>query len=168
MEIKVVLTVLFIFQWLVGGYISLLSPESPQNRPVAASEKTQSTVTEPILSIRLEEFTRGTQRSIEVNAEKTIVRLNDAEETMKTDAKFWKKLREQVQQLPLEKLDKVLVISKKHQVDAALAATLSVVTDDSTYRSPTFDHNAPPAELAAVIDCLYRQIPAGMQAGFGR
>jgi len=121
-----------------------------------------------IKSIRLEEFTRGTQRSIEINAEKTVVRLNDAEETVKTDPKVWKKLRAQIQHLPLEKLDKVVVTSKKHQVDGALAATLSVVKSDSTYRSPTFDHNAPPAELAAIIDCLYRQIPAGMQAGFGR
>lgn len=122
----------------------------------------------PIESIRLEEFTRGTQRSIEINAEKTIVRLNDAEETAKTDPKVWKKLREKIQGLSLEKLDKVVVTSKAHQVDGALAAKLSVATTDSTYNSPTFDHNAPPNELAAIVDCLYRQIPAGMRAGFGR
>ncbi len=121
-----------------------------------------------IQSIRLEEFTRGTQRSIEIDAEKTIVRLNDAEETVKTDAKVWKKLQGQIQNLPLENLDKVIVTSKKHQFDGALAATLSVATNDSTYRSPTFDHNAPPVELETVIDCLYRQIPAEMRAGFGR
>ena len=123
---------------------------------------------EPIQSIRLEEFTRGTQRSIEVDAEKTTVRLNDAEKTVKTDAKVWKKLQGQIQNLPLEKLDAVVVTSKKHQFDGALAATLSVTAADSTYRSPTFDHNAPPAELEAIIDCLYRQIPAEMRAGFGR
>ncbi len=137
---------------------------SPQTSRLSGSVETQTTVK----SIRLEEFTRGTQRSIEVDAENTTVRLNDAEETVKTDAKVWKKLREQIQHLPLEKLDKVLVTSKAHQVDGALAATLSVATADSTYRSPTFDHNAPPAELREIVDCLYRQIPAGMRAEFGR
>ncbi|WP_373513717.1 hypothetical protein, partial [Persicitalea sp.] len=89
--------------------LSLLSASSP----------------EPIKRIRLEEFTRGTQRSIEVDAEKTTVRMNDAETVAKTDEKVWKKLQEQVRELPLKSLNEVPVLSKKHQVDAALAATLT-------------------------------------------
>ncbi len=123
---------------------------------------------EAIKSIRLEEFTRGTQRSIEVDAEKTIVRVNDDQETLTTDAKVWNELRKQIQDLPLGKLDKVPVLSKKHQFDGALAASLTITTSDSTFTSPTFDHNAPPAELESIVDCLYRQIPAKMQERFGR
>ncbi|WP_373511821.1 hypothetical protein, partial [Persicitalea sp.] len=86
----------------------------------------------------------------------------------KTDEKVWKKLQEQVRELPLKSLNEVPVLSKKHQVDAALAATLTIATADSTYISPTFDHNAPPAEFEKIVDCLYRQIPAGMRENFGR
>ena len=123
---------------------------------------------ETIKGIRLEEFTRGTQRSIEVDAKQTTVRLNDAEETVKTDGKVWKKLQRQVGKLPLKNLDKVPILSKQHQVDAALHATLTVTTSDTAYTSPTFDHNAPPAEFKDVVDCLYRQVPAEMREGFGR
>ena len=123
---------------------------------------------EPVESIRLEEFTRGTQRSIEINSRQTTVRLNDTEETKKTDAKVWQKLLQLTQKLPPEKLDKVPILSKKHQVDAALAATLAVVTPDTTYISPTFDHNAPPDEFREIVDCLYRQVSGSIAESFGQ
>ncbi|GHB62743.1 hypothetical protein [Persicitalea jodogahamensis] len=123
---------------------------------------------EVIKSIRLQEFTRGTQRSIEVDAEKTVVIINEAEETTKTDPVVWKELKGQILDLPLTALDKVTVLSKKHQFDGALAASLTITTPDSTYTSPTFDHNAPPAELKAIVDRLYQQVPAAMRERFGQ
>lgn len=119
-------------------------------------------------SLLLTEFTRGTNRSIEVTRTQTTVRVNDMEETAPTPAATWQSLTQQVANLPFSRLANIPILSKKHQVDAALHATLTVATSDSTYTSDTFDHNAPPKQLRALVDSLYRQIPATLQERFGR
>lgn len=111
-----------------------------------------------ITGIILSESTRGTWRSIEVNAERTTVKLNDAEASFPTKPADWQKLVAAAEALPPTQLGRVEVLSKKHQVDAALASTLTIVTADSIYTSPTFDHNAPPVVLAALVDSLHRRI----------
>lgn len=121
-----------------------------------------------IKNILLTEFTRGTNRSIEVTPTQTTVRVNDTQETAPTPDETWQSLAQQVADLPVAGLPKIAVLSKKHQVDAALHATLTIVASDSTYVSDTFDHNAPPEQLRALVDSLYRQIPAALRERFQR
>ena len=121
-----------------------------------------------IENVMLTEFTRGTQRSIEVTRVETTVRVNDQEETTPTSAETWQSLTQQVEELPLATLAKIPVLSKKHQSDAALHATLRVMAGDSAYTSDTFDHNAPPEQLRTIVDSLYRQIPATLKERFQR
>ncbi len=113
-----------------------------------------------ITRIALSESTRGTLRRIEVTAERTIVQLNNEEKSFTTKTTDWQVLSKLAQDLPPAQLGGVKVLSKKHQVDAALASTLTIATPDSTYTSPTFDHNAPPAALALLVDSLHGQIQA--------
>ena len=128
----------------------------------------QKQSSDSIESILLTEFTRGTQRSIEVTPTQTTVRINDTEETAPTPAKTWQSLTQQIGDLPLASLPKIPILSKKHQVDAALHATLTIVASDSTYTSDTFDHNAPPVQLQPIVDSLYHQIPASLRERFQR
>ncbi len=149
------------FSLLFLTYLIVLSSEPACQRP---SGDTADTVE----SILLTEFTRGTNRSIEVTRTQTTVRVNDTEETTPTPPATWQSLAQQVANLPFPTLAKIPILSKKHQVDAALHATLTVATRDSTYTSDTFDHNAPPEPLRALVDSLYRQIPATLQDKFGK
>jgi hypothetical protein len=139
----------------------LLSADSACQRPSGGTADT-------VESLLLTEFTRGTNRSIEITRTHTTVRVNDAEEIAPTPAATWESLVQQVVNLPFSRLANIPILSKRHQVDAALHATLTVVTSDSTYTSDTFDHNAPPEPLRALVDSLYRQIPATLQERFGR
>lgn len=119
-----------------------------------------------ITSISLSESTRGTWRSIEVRADSTTVNRNDTEESFSTVIADWQQLIKMANAIPPAQLGKVEVLSKKHQVDAALASTLTIVTADATYTSPTFDHNAPPAALAALVDSLRRRAQTYSGTGF--
>lgn len=142
-------------------FVLLISPElACQQKPKEDSGSIQN--------ILLTEFTRGTNRSIEVTSTQTTVRVNDTQETAPTPAETWQSLAQQVADLPVKSLPEIPVLSKKHQVDAALHATLTIVASDSTYTSDTFDHNAPPEQLRALVDSLYRQIPASLRERFQR
>ena len=136
--------------------------------PEPACQQKPKDYADTIESITLTEFTRGTNRRIEVSPTQTTVRVNDTEETAPTPAETWQALTRQVLNLPLPAMAKIPILSKKHQVDAALHATLTVVASDSTYTSDTFDHNAPPEQLRALVDSLYRRIPASLKDRFGR
>ena len=146
---------------LLTYFVLLISPElACQQKPKEDSGS--------IKNILLTEFTRGTNRSIEVTPTQTTVRVNDTEETAPTPTETWRSLAQQVADLPVASLPKISILSKKHQVDAALHATLTVVASDSTYTSDTFDHNAPPEQLRALVDSLYRQIPTTLRERFQR
>ncbi|MFP9097448.1 hypothetical protein ACLI09_00210 [Flavobacterium sp. RHBU_24] len=51
--------------------------------------------------------------------------------------------------------------SKKHQYDGALAATFTVMIGDQLFRTPTFDHGNPPAQVKGLVDEMIRL--AGME-----
>jgi hypothetical protein len=131
-----------------------------------ACQRTQEDHAGSLKSILLNEFTRGTDRSIRVTPTQTTVRINDTEETDPTPAETWQSLTQQVAGLPVADLSKIPVLSKKHQVDAALHATLTIAAGDSTYTSDTFDHNAPPEQLRTLVDSLYRRVPASLRERF--
>jgi heat shock protein HslJ len=119
-----------------------------------------------LMEIRLEEFSRGIRRSILVTPDRTSVQVNDEEKSHPTPASTWEELRAQVQKLSLDSLHETPVISKKHQFDGALHTTLTITTADTTYSSPTFDHDVPPAVLKPLVDRLRGQIPASLKDRF--
>jgi ABC-type oligopeptide transport system substrate-binding subunit len=64
----------------------------------------------------------------------------------------WQSLLTATEKVDLEKLETIEVTSKKHQFDGAMGATLLITVDGKEYRSPTFDHGTPPAEIKGIID----------------
>jgi hypothetical protein len=46
--------------------------------------------------------------------------------------------------------------SKKHQYDGALAATFTVTVGDQLFRTPSFDHGNPPAQIKGLVDEMVR------------
>lgn len=119
-----------------------------------------------ILSIQLSESTRGTFRTIVVTSKKRTISINSEQQVLPTKPNDWKMLLTEAGKLSIQELDQIEVVSKRHQVDAALHATLTLETTEGTFTTPTFDHNAPPEELIAVITCLYGQIPPKMRDRF--
>lgn len=117
-------------------------------------------------SIKLSEFTRGTMRMIEVTPKQKTVILNSETYTDVMEPELWKQIVEEAGKLPLRNLESITVPSKKHQVDAALHASLTFVMRDTSVFTPTFDHNAPPKEYKPLIDILYQQVPKSLKARF--
>ncbi len=123
---------------------------------------------EEVRSILLTEFTRGTNRSIEATPTTLTVVVNGKTTSSAMKPESWKTLLHQASQLPLSDLESVPILSKKHQVDAALHATLKFDTGKDTFTSPTFDHNAPPDAFKPLVNTLYQQVPSAMKASFGQ
>ena len=119
-------------------------------------------------SIKLSEFTRGTMRMIEVTPKQSTVIFNSQTETNIIEPEVWERIVREARKLPLDNLASVPVPSKKHQVDAALHASLTFVMRDTSVFTPTFDHNAPPAAYKPLIDLLYKQVPKEMKDRFQR
>jgi hypothetical protein len=117
-------------------------------------------------SIKLSEFTRGTMRMIEVTPKQRSAVYNSVTRTEVIDPKMWEKIVQKACALPLDDLKSVPITSKKHQVDAALHASLTFVMRDTTVFTPTFDHNAPPDAYKPLIDLLYQQVPSSLQERF--
>ncbi len=70
----------------------------------------------------------------------------------KMDASEWDDLLAATEKVDLEKLETMEVPSKKHQFDGALAATLLITVDGKEYRTATFDHGNPPAEIKDLVN----------------
>jgi hypothetical protein len=119
-------------------------------------------------SIKLSEFTRGTMRIIEVTPKQSTVIFNSRTETNIIEPEVWERIVREARKLPLDNLESVPIPSKKHQVDAALHASLTFVMRDTSVFTPTFDHNAPPAAYKPLIDLLYKQVPKEMEDRFQR
>lgn len=122
--------------------------------------------TDEIKSILLTESTRGTFRSIEATSKEITVVVNGKKNTAAIKPAVWKTLLSQAKELPLHQLESVPILSKRHQVDAALHATLRFVTAEETFTTSTFDHNAPPDAFKSLIQSLYQLVPNGMKENF--
>ncbi|TDB61764.1 hypothetical protein [Arundinibacter roseus] len=123
----------------------------PNKKPLSAPKP-------ELQKVVLTEFTRGTQRHMEFTATHTILRLNDRDTLFQTSAASWKKLRGIIKEIPLKNLNSLEIISKNHQVDAAMHATLTIQTSSSVHQSPTFDHNAPPESLHLLVNFLHQEL----------
>lgn len=119
-------------------------------------------------TIKLSEFTRGTMRIIEVTPKQYTVILNARTERGIIEPAVWKRIVEEARKLPLYHLEDVPVPSKRHQVDAALSASLTFIMRDTSVFTPTFDHNNPPEVYQPLIDLLYQQVPLSMKDDFKR
>lgn len=71
-----------------------------------------------------------------------------------TQSEDWRSLIDDLDKIGVDKLTQLQPPSKKHQFDGAMAASLTVTVGDKSYRTPTFDHGEPPAEIAGLVKKL--------------
>ena len=72
--------------------------------------------------------------------------------TRKLRKKHYSQLHELFKEISLDSLETLKIPTKRHQADAALAATLLVTDINSKeYLSPTFDDDNPPQKIKALI-----------------
>lgn len=64
----------------------------------------------------------------------------------------WKMLMNELEKVNLDDMENLKAPTDKRLYDGALIATLTVIYKDKTYRSNSFDHGHPPAEIAPVVN----------------
>jgi len=64
----------------------------------------------------------------------------------------WNDVVKDLEKIDLNTIGELKTPTNKRFYDGALIATLTVKTKDSTYRSSSFDHGAPPAEIASLVN----------------
>lgn len=103
--------------------------------------------------------TRGHYTKVIVTKDK-ILKIKDREmqdvEELPISKSEWKSLIKAASKVQLQDIETIKSTSNKHQVDAALAAHLTVVVNDSTYQTTVFDHGAPPDEIRTVVQKILK------------
>ena len=69
----------------------------------------------------------------------------------KCPAKAWESITSIIKTLSLESLDNLEPPSKKHQVDRAALATLTIQYKGKVYQTKGFDHGNPPEAIAKLV-----------------
>lgn len=106
------------------------------------------------LSFEYEASTRGAYQKVVVTQD-SVITIKDREMkdvVKKTTTKGdWDKLTAAAGKINPEGLKDLKAPSVKHQFDGALMANLKIIKDGKEYRSVTFDHGNPPAEIAPLV-----------------
>ena len=106
-------------------------------------------------------LTRGSYKRVIATPEGlTVTNGRDAEpQTVALSTADWNNLVDFYQkniEKKLSGLQDLEAPSKKHQYDGALAATLTVMVGDQLFRTPSFDHGNPPAQIKGLVDEMVR------------
>ncbi len=133
--------------FLVGMLTSLLPDETPT-------------------SVQLTFQTRGSQKSITVDARQTEIVINGERQRVPTTPTQWANVEKAVKALNLNRLASLKAPSNRSHADAAFAAQVLVTTARTTYESATFDHPNPPRELVALVKALVDAAPKATREEF--
>jgi hypothetical protein len=107
------------------------------------------------ITIEYQAMTRGSNREVVLthNTIETRTIAGSANGVTSTVSKEeWNDVIAALEKVELTKLADLKAPTNKRFYDGALIATLIVKTKDTTYRSSSFDHGNPPAEIAAVVN----------------
>ena len=135
---------------LVLFTIMLAAGCSSKKTATANAEKSATT-----LSFEYEAMTRGAYKKVVVTKDSTVtIKDRDMKDVVsKPTAKGdWDKLTAAAANVSLDGLNSLKAPSNKNHADAALAANVKVIKDGKEYRSATFDHGNPPAEIAPLVN----------------
>jgi hypothetical protein len=131
--------------------ITIMALSGCKSNKVAVQEKKAEN-----LEFEYSALTRGSYKKITIDRDgiATVKELNGKVDLQPINAKDWNWLVAYYEdnidgKVRLQDLE---APSKKHQYDGALAAVFSVKGNDQTNRTPTFDHGAPPAEIAGIVN----------------
>ena len=79
--------------------------------------------------------------------------------TLTIDTKKLSEITDALETIELETLSELEPPSKKHQFDGAEIASLEVITNNSSYKTPAFDHGNPPKEISAIVELIISLTP---------
>tara|TARA_R110000787_G_scaffold45993_10_gene111957 strand:+ start:4498 stop:4974 length:477 start_codon:yes stop_codon:yes gene_type:complete len=100
-------------------------------------------------------ITRGSSQQITLEKEQLTSFQNNKEVLRKPlNKNTYNALFKLLKRLDLSALEKLVIPSKRHQSDGALAARITILSKGKTYTSPTFDHDNPPKEIKPLVDYL--------------
>ena len=110
-------------------------------------------------SISYETFTRGsstmytvTPKSIEVKS----TGLNASENSNNISEKDWQDLLSTMEDIDVSGMSQLKAPTDSRASDAALHAILSVRKNDTIYKTNSFDHGNPPAEVKPLVEAILR------------
>lgn len=104
-----------------------------------------------IVSIKLTEATRGVHKEIFITEKNCEITDNSQTKKKVISVQAWQRVNAICEKIALENLSKYESSSRKRANDAALQATLEIVTKTKTYQSNIFDHDNPPKEFLELI-----------------
>ena len=110
-------------------------------------------------SISYETFTRGSATMYTVTQEKITVKRTglNAEETSTGLAEGeWDNFVNTIKGMDMSKMSRLKAPSDSRASDAALHAILSVRKNDTIYKTNSFDHGNPPAEVKPLVEAILR------------
>jgi len=136
--------------------VKVLSKEKNQplgQHPISSTPASQ----ENLSKIIYEASTRGAY--FKVIIDKEFIQRTKDRRTTQLDSKAcssndWKTLSTTIRTIDLRALDKLVSPTDKRTTDAALHATLKIITTSQTYTSKSFDHGNPPEEIKPLVNTI--------------
>ncbi|MDX1761526.1 MAG: hypothetical protein R3218_05175 [Christiangramia sp.] len=110
-------------------------------------------------SISYETFTRGSSTMYTVTPESVQVKstgLNANENSNNITTEDWNELLGVIQNMNVSEMSQLQAPSDSRASDAALHAILSVRKNDTIYKTNSFDHGNPPAEVKPLVEAILR------------
>ena len=107
------------------------------------------------LSINYNAATRGSKITIVAKTYEIIYTTNLETKNSTLSKKQWSEIKELVLQIELSAISNLEAPSNESYTDRALIGSLTIIKNNETYESSTFDHGNPPKELKELINKLF-------------
>ncbi|MFV0565467.1 MAG: hypothetical protein ACK5NB_06515 [Flavobacteriaceae bacterium] len=104
---------------------------------------------ENVLSFEYSAVSRGFSKHIKINDKAITVQNSILKKACPQND--WNRLVELSKTIPVETIASLEAPSKKRFFDGAAIANLTLFYNDSIYKTPSFDHGNPPAEIAELV-----------------
>tara|TARA_R100000935_G_C2802048_1_gene150946 strand:- start:59 stop:454 length:396 start_codon:yes stop_codon:yes gene_type:complete len=111
------------------------------------------------ISFTYERMTRGSRANYTLTKEEIKVVEFMGSETKtseKMNSKDWENLLEKIQEIDVPNISKLKPPSDKRTFDGAAHAILTIKKGDEVYKTNSFDHGNPPAELKSLVKAILR------------
>lgn len=112
-----------------------------------------------IESFNYETFTRGSTTMYTVTSENVKVKssdLNSKEKSKSITAEEWNFLIGSAYKIEASKMSQLKAPTNSRVSDEALHAILSIRKNDTIYKTNSFDHGNPPAEVKPLVEAILR------------
>lgn len=111
------------------------------------------------ISFTYETITRGARANYTLNNEEIKVAKtgsNEVKTSAEMTAKDWDSLLEKMKEVDVPNINKLVPPSDKRTFDGAAHAILTIKMGDKIYKSNSFDHGNPPAEIKSLVKAILR------------